>query len=384
VTVALALAPVSFASAQASYLRFCDPGATGFHDNFDGYTCNTVINGQNNWQQWDGVTNFDSVITRDHAYNALFQSVEIKLASDLVHPFTGITSGPWEYHGMQYIASPPDPFALLEPSYFILLNTYTNGGPYNWSVQVKFDPVAGMWTIDAGSPATATGPIIFDQWIELGAKVDLATDTVQVFYNQVPMAPPYSWTGGIFGGGGGALAIAAVDLYAGGTIASSKTYYDDVCLSPPIVDDVTYCTPKINSLGCVPSIASTGKASAAAPIAHTITGSNVRNNKAGLLFYGVTGRASTPFQGGFLCVKAPVKRTPAGNSGGNPVPANDCSGVYSIDMNAFAQGLLGGTPLPALLVPGTIVDCQWWGRDPGFPAPNNTTLTDALEYVVNS
>jgi hypothetical protein len=59
--------------------------------------------------------------------------------------------------------------------------------------------------------------------------------------------------------------------------------------------------------------------------------------------------------------------------------ANDCSSVHSIDMNALAQELLGGTPLPALLVAGTAWTADGWDRDPDFPAPNSTTLTAALE-----
>jgi hypothetical protein len=146
--------------------------------------------------------------------------------------------------------------------------------------------------------------------------------------------------------------------------------------------DVVYCTAKVNALGCTPSIGSVGIASATAPNGHVISASQVRNNKNGLLFYGVNGRASTPFQGGTLCVNAPIRRTGAINSGGNPIPANDCSGVYSIDMNTFAQSAGPPVPLAALKVPGTVVDSQFWGRDPGFPAPNNTTLSNGLEYTV--
>jgi hypothetical protein len=142
---------------------------------------------------------------------------------------------------------------------------------------------------------------------------------------------------------------------------------------------VLYCTAKTNSLGCVPAIGSNGTPSASSGSGFVVTGVNVRNRKNGLLFYGVTGRVATPFQGGTLCVKGPVQRTPAVNSGGTPLPANDCSGVYALDFNAF---ITGGTASPALQVPGTLVNCQWWGRDPGFPPPNNTALSDALEFSV--
>jgi len=147
---------------------------------------------------------------------------------------------------------------------------------------------------------------------------------------------------------------------------------------PPVV----YCTAKVNSLGCTPAIASIGTASATSGAGFVLSGSNVRNNKNGLLFYGITGRLALPFQGGTLCVAQQIKRTGAINSLGTPAPANDCSGIYSIDMNTFALSAGPPAPLPALSVVGTLVNCQFWGRDPGFPPPNNTTLTDALEYTV--
>jgi subtilisin family serine protease len=144
----------------------------------------------------------------------------------------------------------------------------------------------------------------------------------------------------------------------------------------------TYCTAKTNSLNCVPAIARQGTPSASSQSGFLIRCSQVRNNKPGLLFYGVNGRNSSPFQGGLLCVQAPLRRTPISNAGGTPPPTADCSGNYSFDMALYASGAIGGNPLPALVVPGTRVNCQWWGRDQGFPMPNNTMLSNGLEYIV--
>lgn len=144
----------------------------------------------------------------------------------------------------------------------------------------------------------------------------------------------------------------------------------------------SYCTAKLNSLGCTPRVGFTGVSSAAASTGFALVVDRVRNNKSGLFLYGVNGTATTPFGGGILCVATPVRRTPASNSGGTAPPVDDCSGVLSIDMNAFAGGALGGSPIAALRVPGTAVYTQLWGRDPGFAPPDNITLSDALRYVV--
>jgi hypothetical protein len=169
--------------------------------------------------------------------------------------------------------------------------------------------------------------------------------------------------------------VACVEISAGAEHSVART--EPACTGTASA----YCTAKTNSLGCLPAIGSSGTPSASAGGGFTITCSNVRNNKSGLLFYGVDGQAANPFQGGTLCVASPIKRTPGLYSGGS-VSGNDCSGVYAIDFNAFASGALGGNPLAALQVPGTLVDSQWWGRDPGFASPNNTTLSDGLHFSI--
>jgi hypothetical protein len=169
----------------------------------------------------------------------------------------------------------------------------------------------------------------------------------------------------------GLLAVACTE---GPNLAQSVTTIQiDLNDSPQ-----AYCTSKVNSLGCSPWIGFVGQSSAAATSGFKVQASDVLANKSGLFFYGVNGKASIPFQGGTLCIQAPIRRAPVENSGGTSA----CTGHYALDFNAFAHGALGGTPLPALIVAGTAVCCQAWGRDPGFVAPDNTSLSNALRYVV--
>ena len=136
---------------------------------------------------------------------------------------------------------------------------------------------------------------------------------------------------------------------------------------------VTFCDAKVNSLGCLPSIGSTGTPSASSAAPFEITATNVRNQQYGMLFYGHE-PFEQPFNGGTLCAMTPVKRTFPIFSDGNAGPA-DCSGTYSFDMNAWIQG---GSD--AALTPGTRVVAQFWSRDPGGATP--TGLTNALDFTI--
>jgi len=131
----------------------------------------------------------------------------------------------------------------------------------------------------------------------------------------------------------------------------------------------TFCSTKLNSLGCRPAIGSSGTPRASAGGGFTITGSNVRNHERGLLLHSLDGQAAIPFRNDTLCLANPIRRTPTVNSAGSAPPINDCTGVYSIDFNTFAVGALGGSPLPALRSPGSVVDAQGGGAIQVSPRP---------------
>lgn len=132
----------------------------------------------------------------------------------------------------------------------------------------------------------------------------------------------------------------------------------------------SYCSAKVNSLGCTPTIGDFNVASVSGG-QFAVTARNVLNQRNGLLFWGYSA-TNAPYHGGTLCVAAPTVRTPVTESGGTLQPANDCSGTFRFD---FTGAYLASQSLVA----GSSIRCQWWSRDPAAVAFDS--LTNALDVT---
>lgn len=148
----------------------------------------------------------------------------------------------------------------------------------------------------------------------------------------------------------------------------------DMGSAPSNAAPTLYCTGKTNSFGCTPYLGYSGFARATLSEPLVVRSFDVLNDKFGLFFYGYSGRASAPFQGGLKCVSDPVLRTPTQNSGGLAGFAN-CSGVFTLDLTARINS--GVDPL---LVPGATLAVQCWYRDAA--AAFGTGLSNALELSI--
>jgi hypothetical protein len=132
-----------------------------------------------------------------------------------------------------------------------------------------------------------------------------------------------------------------------------------------------YCSAKVNSQGCLPSVATEGVASLAIADNFFVTASQVINQKFGLFFWG-RGPHSLPFQGGTLCVDPPLVRGAPQHSGGNSSGA-DCSGTYRYHFSHAYMNSKG-------VLAGDRIHAQFWARDP--MASFGVGLSDAVAFDV--
>jgi hypothetical protein len=139
---------------------------------------------------------------------------------------------------------------------------------------------------------------------------------------------------------------------------------------------VNYCTAGVSASGCAAQLSASGTPSATAPSGFTLSAANVEGAKDGLFYYGWSGRQANPWGNGtsYQCVVPPVKR--AGVLAG--VGTNGaCNGSFSQDVNAFWSTHPSKSPAA-----GAVTQAQLWYRDPASTSNQSTSLSDALEVVV--
>ena len=187
-------------------------------ETFDGYATGSQLHGQGGWKGWGNDPTYGAMTSSAFSLSAP-NSVDIVGLSDLVHEYSGASSGFWVYTAWQYI-----PTGFTGETYFVLLNQYDDAGATNnWSTQVRFTSTGDQVIADmvgAGPPL----PLVKDAWVELRVEIDLVNDIQEFYYNNQLLSQG-SWTAGV--SGGGSLNVGAVDLFAN---AATSVYYDDMSL----------------------------------------------------------------------------------------------------------------------------------------------------------
>jgi len=223
-TLALLLAFMPLATPKVGEARGANldaaansPALVDWSDNYDSYATGSQLHGQGGWKGWFNDPAAGALTSAAQAHSAP-NSAAIVGASDLVHEYSGYTSGQWIYTAWQYV-----PAGFSGITYFILLNSYDDGGlNLNWSTQVNFDSALGQVVNDGATGGTL--PLVTGQWVEIRVEIDLDADTQDFYYNNQLLFAG-TWTEEQ--SGGGVLNIGAVDLFANN---ASVVYYDDVSL----------------------------------------------------------------------------------------------------------------------------------------------------------
>ncbi|MBN2383499.1 hypothetical protein JXQ70_11505 [bacterium] len=192
------------------------PPEVFFFDNFDSYTTGSTLAGQGGWQTWDGSAAYDATVVDEQAHSTP-NSLAVREASDMVHTFSGVTSGVWYAKVWTYV-----PTGQTGELLFILLNEFIGVEDPNWSTQIRICATEGVVESIGGTgfESTATTPAILDQWVEIRVEIDLDNNLQKIYYNDV-MFDQTVWQAT------GSNKVEAMDLFSN---KSSNSYMDDVYL----------------------------------------------------------------------------------------------------------------------------------------------------------
>ena len=216
--VSLAAIDLFANAASPVYYDDLSIASTFWSENWDSYPTGQDMHGVGGWKGWDNNPAFTAYTSSVQSLSSP-NSIDISGSADLVHEFS-YNDGVWVLTAQQFV---PSEFTGI--TYFVLMNEYTDGGPYSWASQVEFDGGSNLvvpWYGFVGTPL----PLIKGAWVEILVTIDMDADW-QKFYYGGDLLYECAWTWF----GGGPTSLAAIDLFGNG---SSSVYYDDLSIAPTV------------------------------------------------------------------------------------------------------------------------------------------------------
>jgi hypothetical protein len=135
-----------------------------------------------------------------------------------------------------------------------------------------------------------------------------------------------------------------------------------------------YCAAGTSGSGCNASISTSGAPSTSAADGFLLSVDGVEGGKQGLFFFGTNGRQANPWGNGtsVQCVVPPVWRGALLPGLGTP---GSCDGSSTYDLTDHWTQKPAQNPGP-----GSLVQAQFWFRDPLSTSNQTTSLSNAIEF----
>ena len=196
-----------FALRQLLWVRDSFP----FSESFDTYADGSGLAASNptEWTTWANSPGAEAFLSSAQSLSPS-QSLRFTGSGDVLHTFTGLTSGQVTITAMTTLATGST--GALQVA---ALSSYASNGAYELGSILTLSADSGQ--VNEGASTT---PTVFDRWVEVRYEINLDTNTYRTFYDGVPLTVDGVWSTGT-------LALAAFDIYQSGL---SEGFVDDVVI----------------------------------------------------------------------------------------------------------------------------------------------------------
>lgn len=207
--------------------------APPWNEDFETFNVGDRVCGNHGWECWDQNPGVDAVIVGNPVHGggrAIRTALADGFDSDTIAVFKdqngnpNVTTGKWELIAWIFVPDSP----AINNSGFVVQNRYNHGGPYAWSVQLRFNNQTDQVLSEFDG---ATLPLIENEWVRIRVEIDLTDefnpDGWQKCWYGDDLLYEKTWNCGV--GACGDRHFGSIDLWAA---SQPAVYYDDLSLLP--------------------------------------------------------------------------------------------------------------------------------------------------------